>query len=105
MSDDLIIKKEAEILPKFLRRRTRKKSSQRTEEEKKESLSKSKTAKSTKQKADRRRWLMEGLCTRCGKGPPMENRRLCDVCSDKSLKYNEDHRYRRKIKEADDDRS
>lgn len=66
--------------------------------------SQSKILKSTRQKSDRRRWLAEGLCTRCGKRPPKENRRRCDECSERGIMHMIDVRYRRTLLEDEDDR-
>ncbi len=68
-----------------------------------ESHSQSKISKSTREKRDRQERLMAGLCTRCGKSPPKENRRLCEKCGDKGVRYVTDHRYKKTITEDDDD--
>jgi hypothetical protein len=102
-NDHLIFEKEADVVeillhpdPKLRKRRT--------EKQKAKSLSHTKIVKSTREKRNRVIRLVEGLCTHCGKVPPMEGRRLCDGCGEKALQRKAASRYRRTILGADDDR-
>ena len=106
MSDDhLIIEKEADILDVLLRPGKVKKTKRRSEKKKARAASLSKIVKSTREKRERRKRLLEGLCTHCGKRPPLEGHRRCDECRENALQRRIDSRFRKKITGADDDRS